>query len=118
MDAFRLHLLMLILHAKARRDGFPVQFATMGKSDMTPKFRSVPTILARLHHSFDEQAQKFIDEAAIVEQGVKDAFAKGHSQLDSAKAAISDINKFVGDIDASNGPPLDGSQESSGQPNG
>lgn len=111
MDALR--GLILILHAKSTRDGFPVQFSVKRKP-MTPDFRSVPLRLAKLQHSLNARAQKLHEKMEGLEARAEGAFGKAHAQLDVAESAVADVDKFVSDVEQTNGGPiLDDSQGSS-----
>ena len=113
MDTLRAYI--LILHAKTARDGFPVAFRKR-TNPMTPKVQGIASAMAKLRHNLDDRAEKLLTRIENVDKRGATAFGKAHGNLDASEASLADVEKFVADLEDSNGAPSDGSQGSSVEP--
>ncbi len=81
---------------------------------MSIKLRGVTSALAKLHHDLDAQAEKLVDRIETTQARGSAVFAEAHKRLDGAAQDLTDVDKLLSDLEASNGgPTLDGSSESS-----
>ena len=111
----RLHALILILHAKTARDGFPLQYAIKRNEPMTPNIRGAAGAVAKLRHNADERAKQLIDRVESVDAKNAAAHTNAHGLLDQVEAATAEIEGLSQDLEGTNGGPSlqDGSEQPS-----
>jgi hypothetical protein len=80
---------------------------------MTPKFRGVPSALAKLQHSLDADAEKLFTRIERANQRREEVFKKSHASLDAADGVLDDVEKFFDNMEGSNGGPSGSSDEES-----
>ena len=117
MNVDTLHALVLILHAKVARDGFPIRYAIRRNDEMTPNMQGLAARMKTLRHNLETQAQSISVRADSIETRGATAMKEAATNLDATEAVVKDIEDLNASLKGSNGgPTLDGSQQISGEP--
>lgn len=82
---------------------------------MTPKFRGVSSALSKLQHALDSDAEKLINRISRADERREAVFKKSHESVSAAEQSLDDIEKFIGELEGSNGGPSMSSDEESGE---
>lgn len=81
----------------------------------TPFLQGLTKKMDMLEHDLERDAQGLSTKIDSVGARGKAAMAKGHARMDGVASRIDEVDKFVSEIEGSNGgDPLDGSSDSSG----
>lgn len=80
-----------------------------------PNLQGVGPALAKLQHAIEADASKFLTDVETAHARKDASFAKAQGKLTEARAALTEVDKFIDDLDkATNGNPTsDDSSESS-----
>lgn len=79
-----------------------------------PNLQGVGPALAKLQSEIEDDAKKFLDDVEATRTHKNTTFARGGEQLTGARAGLSEINKFIDELDrATNGGPTLGDSSQS-----
>lgn len=81
----------------------------------TPFLQGLTKAMDMLEHDLESDAQGLMAKIQTVGQRGKAAMAKGHARIDGVASRVTEVDKFVTELEGSNGgDPLGGSSGSSG----
>lgn len=109
----RLRGLILILHLKSQRDGFPTKFAVKKETDMTPTFKGIAAELGKLKHELETRTEELLADVRRVKADVHPTFDSAHAQVTEVRQTLQEVKDFVQEVATTNGPPGSGSESSS-----